>query len=128
MALRPGRQRRGATPIIAKGVVYPPQNPRASKSDSHGFASKSDTRHNKKSIAIAVLFLLVGDGAHEDRPRIALMRLPHLHSTWEQFSKTSDSEVVVTNPPARVTFLQSKWHRFCGAFLFFVFGIKLRKT
>ena len=35
MALRPGRQRRGATPIIAKGYVYPLQNQLASKSAAH---------------------------------------------------------------------------------------------
>jgi len=48
MALRPGRQRSSATPIIAKGVVYPLQNLRASKSATYGFASKSDTRHKTK--------------------------------------------------------------------------------
>ena len=48
MALRPGKQRLSATPIIAKGVLYPLQNPRASKLATHGFASKSDTRHNIK--------------------------------------------------------------------------------
>ena len=48
MALRPGKQRLSATPIIAKGVLYPLQNPRASKLATHGFASKSDTRHRKK--------------------------------------------------------------------------------
>ena len=45
MALRPGRQRRGATPIIAKGIVYHLQNWCASKSATHGFASKSDEHH-----------------------------------------------------------------------------------
>ena len=56
MALRPGRQRLSATPIIAKGVVYTLQNPRASKSATHGFASKSDTRHRKKHLRRQVLF------------------------------------------------------------------------
>ena len=32
MALRSGRQRSSAAPIIAKGLVYPLQNQRASKS------------------------------------------------------------------------------------------------
>ena len=45
MAQRPGRQRSSATPIIAKGIVYPLQNLRASKLATHGFASKSDTHH-----------------------------------------------------------------------------------
>ncbi len=45
MALRPGRQRSSATPIIAKVLPYPLQNRRASKSATHGFASKLDTRH-----------------------------------------------------------------------------------
>ena len=45
MAQRPGRQRSSATPIIAKGLLYPLPNHRASKSATHGFASKSDTRH-----------------------------------------------------------------------------------
>ena len=49
MALRSGRKRSNATPIIAKGSVYPLQNQCASKSATHGFASKSDTRHNRKA-------------------------------------------------------------------------------
>ena len=64
MALRPGRQRSSATPIIAKRLVYPLQNRRASKLATHGFASKSDTHHNKKHHPVfgAVLFaLLAGD-------------------------------------------------------------------
>ena len=56
MALRPGKQRLSATPIIAKGVLYPLQNPRASKLATHGFASKSDTRHTKKPNAQALGF------------------------------------------------------------------------
>ena len=40
MALRPGRQRSSATPIITKGLVYPLQNLRA---------SKSATRHKQNS-------------------------------------------------------------------------------
>ena len=56
MALRPGRQRSSATPITTKGVVPPLQNPRASKSATHGFASKSDTRHSKKHLLAQVLF------------------------------------------------------------------------
>ena len=56
MALRPGRQRLSATPIIAKGLVSPLQNRRASKSATHGFASKSDTRHSKKHLRKQVLF------------------------------------------------------------------------
>ena len=45
MTLHPGRQRSGATPIIAKGLVYPLQNRRASKLATHGFASKSALHH-----------------------------------------------------------------------------------
>ncbi len=56
MALRPGRQRLSATPIIAKGLVYPLQNQRASKLATHGFASKSDTHHRKKHLLTQVLF------------------------------------------------------------------------
>ena len=56
MALRPGKQRLSATPIIAKGLVYPLQNLRASKLATHGFASKSDTRHSKKHLRKQVLF------------------------------------------------------------------------
>ena len=56
MALRPGKQRLSATPIIAKGVLYPLQNPRASKLATHGFASKSDTRHTEKGTHSGALF------------------------------------------------------------------------
>ena len=35
-------------PIIVKGVLYPLQNRRTSKSATHGFASKLDTRHKTK--------------------------------------------------------------------------------
>ena len=45
MVLHPGRQRLSATPIIAKGLVCPLPNRRASKSATHGFASKSATHH-----------------------------------------------------------------------------------
>ena len=55
MALRPGRYRSSAAPIIAKGLVYPLQNQRASKLATHGFASKSALHHNKKG-TLAVLF------------------------------------------------------------------------
>ena len=44
----PRKKRLSATPIIAKGLLYPLQNQCASKSATHGFASKSDTRHRKK--------------------------------------------------------------------------------
>ena len=50
MALRPGRQRSRATPIIAKGFVYPPQNP---------CASKSDTRRRKKLVRKNELFSMM---------------------------------------------------------------------
>ena len=60
MALRPGRQRSSATLIIAKGVVYPLQNRRASKLTTHGFASKSATRHNTKGTPCGVPFVLAG--------------------------------------------------------------------
>ena len=49
MALHPGRQRSRATPIIAKGLLYPLQNRCASKSATHGFVSKLDTHHNTKA-------------------------------------------------------------------------------
>ena len=45
MALRPERQRTSATPIIAKGLLYPLQNPRASKLATHSFTSKSALHH-----------------------------------------------------------------------------------
>ena len=57
MALRPGRQRSSATPIIAKGLVYPLQNQRA---------SKSDTQH-KKSDAKASDFSFVPQAQHRLR-------------------------------------------------------------
>ena len=61
MALRPGKQRLSATPIIAKGVLYPLQNPRASKLATHGFASKSDTRHkNPKAKAFGFFIQAAG--------------------------------------------------------------------
>ena len=61
MALRPGKQRLSATPIIAKGVLYPLQNPRASKLATHGFASKSDTRHkNPKAMLSDFSFVSAG--------------------------------------------------------------------
>ena len=56
MALRPGRWRSSATPIHARGLVYPLQNRRASKSATHGFASKSDKHHSKKHLLAQVLF------------------------------------------------------------------------
>ena len=56
MALRPGRQRSSATPIIAKGELYPMQNPCASKSATHVFASKSALHHRKKHLLRQVLF------------------------------------------------------------------------
>ena len=56
MALKSGRPRNLLTPILAKGLVYPLQNQRASKSATHGFASKSDTRHRKKHLLRQVLF------------------------------------------------------------------------
>ena len=59
MALRPGRQRLSATPIIAKGLLYPLQNRPASKSATHGFASKSATRHRKKHLPRQVLFSVI---------------------------------------------------------------------
>ena len=62
MALRPGKQRLSATPIIAKGVLYPLQNPRASKLATHGFASKSDTRHKRKDHPWGGLFFWHIDG------------------------------------------------------------------
>ena len=63
MALRPGKQRLSATPIIAKGVLYPLQNPRASKLATHGFASKSDTRHKTKDHrAVVFCFGLLMEG------------------------------------------------------------------
>ncbi len=61
MALRPGRQRSNATPIIAKGLVYPLQNQRASKSATHGFASKSDTRPKKSKSSDLDFFIQVAD-------------------------------------------------------------------
>ena len=39
--------------------MYPLQNPCASKSDSHGFASKSDTHHRKKHLRKQVLFSVI---------------------------------------------------------------------
>ena len=45
MALKARRTRNLLTPIIAKGGVYPLQNQCASKSATHGFASKSDKHH-----------------------------------------------------------------------------------
>ena len=58
MALRPGRQRSSATPIITKGLVYPLKKQRASKLATHGFTSKSATHHKTKRTASAVLFVL----------------------------------------------------------------------
>ena len=51
-----GRTRNLLTPIIAKGLVYPLQNRRTSKSATHGFASKSDTRHRKKQVVRLAFF------------------------------------------------------------------------
>ena len=39
--------------------MYPLQNRRASKSATHGFASKSDTRHRKKHLRQQVLFSVI---------------------------------------------------------------------
>ena len=62
MALRPGRQRSSATPIIAKGSVYPLQNRCASKLATHGFASKSDTHHKTKDHPRGGLLFWLIDG------------------------------------------------------------------
>jgi len=56
MALRPKRQRSSAAPIIAKGVLYPLQNLCASKSATHGFASKSATHPNRQATRNEWLF------------------------------------------------------------------------
>ena len=42
--------------VHAKGSVYPLQNPRASKSATHGFASKSDTRHKNPHTQVCGFF------------------------------------------------------------------------
>ena len=61
MALCPGRQRTSAPPIIAKGLVYPLQNYRASKLYTHVFASFSYTHHNTARIPFGIrVFLIVG--------------------------------------------------------------------
>ena len=60
MALRPGRWRSSVAPIITKGLVYPLQNQLASKSATHGFASKSDTQHNNKGVHLHP-FVVGGD-------------------------------------------------------------------
>ena len=52
MALHPGRQRSSAAPIITKGLVYPLQNRRASKSATHGFASKLFHIRRKPNISL----------------------------------------------------------------------------
>ena len=78
MALRPGKQRLSATPIIAKGVLYPLQNPRASKLATHGFASKSDTRHKTKGTHSGA-FCLGWDSADANQRLCraqALVRIP----------------------------------------------------
>ena len=56
MVLKVRQNAETITPIIAKGLVYPLQNHRASKLATHGFASKSDTRHTKKPNARALGF------------------------------------------------------------------------
>ena len=68
MALRPGRQRRGATPIITKGVLYPLQNPCASKSDTH---------HNTKGTRVGAFCVGWGSSGLEPIPRKARGVGPH---------------------------------------------------
>lgn len=46
MALKPGRPRNLLPPLIAKGLLYPLRNRRASKLATHGFASISQSHHN----------------------------------------------------------------------------------
>ena len=73
MALRPGRQRSSATPIIAKGSVYPLQNRCASKLATHGFASKSDTHHKTKDHPRGgLLFWLIDGRTRKAGPEKAL--------------------------------------------------------
>ena len=49
--------------------MYPLQNPRASKSATHGFASKSDTRHKTPKVKAFGVFICVRRTQHHSAAR-----------------------------------------------------------